>query len=426
MTHAGHSTYPVDLAAELRVRWLAMGHPQAELHEPPQLVDLLDTAYQASLLREEGEPVRCRLLVGSPEEIEQAAANGSQGMFVLRFTEPLEFTPHEVRKLAAAAGFYRSMLGVQLDPHRQAHIWGIVGTGTRWVNRVEGGRFFGAPLPPKLVVQALGPGHLIVACGYDRVLETAAGHLLTEGFDPFHSQWLHNKFESVRSALISEIDRQSQTTIPIQVCDSFVKRMAQSVVRRMLSLIRTRGHGGMLVYLPKEALDSEIIDNWFRFRVTFNQDDSTMRFRNLMCKLIRRVREIGVEQGLEKIEWEHYQQMQDSQLSSLDEAFIELAHFMADLMSVDGALVLDHSFRVIGFGGEILGTSHVTHIHRALDLEAYQTVREPAASSGTRHRSAYRLASGQKDALVVVISQDGAIRFVSHHNDKLTYWPYLP
>ncbi|MBR9801777.1 hypothetical protein GYB59_08805, partial [bacterium] len=66
------------------------------------------------------------------------------------------------------------------------------------------------------------------------------------------------------------------------------------------------------------------------------------------------------------------------------------------------------------------------HIHRALDLEAYQTVREPAASSGTRHRSAYRLASGQKDALVVVISQDGAIRFVSHHNDKLTYWPYLP
>jgi len=426
MTHAGHSIYPVDLAAEVRVRWLAMGHPQAELHEPAQLVDLLDTVYQASLLQEEGEPVRCRILVGSPEEVEAAATGGALGMFVLRFEEPCEFTPHEMRKLAAAAGYYRAMLGVQIDSQRQAHIWGIVVTGTRWVNRVEGGRFFGAPLPPKLVVQVLGPGHLVVACGYNRVLETASGHLLTEGFDPFHSQWIHNKFESVRTALISEMDRELNDGLEITVCDSFVKNMAQSVVRRMLSLIRTRGHGGMLIYLPKEALDPELIDNWFRFRVTFGQDDSTRRFRSLMAQLIRRVRQIGAEQGLEMIQWEHFQQMRDNELTSLDEAFIELAHFLADLMSVDGALVLDRSFRAIGFGGEILGTSHVTHIHRALDLEAYQTHREPAASSGTRHRSAYRLVSGLTDAMAMVISQDGAIRFVAHHNGKLTYWPYLP
>ncbi len=118
--------------------------------------------------------------------------------------------------------------------------------------------------------------------------------------------------------------------------------------------------------------------------------------------------------------------MSDRMLERYEATLIELSHFFADLMHVDGALVLDHSFRLIGFGAEILGDSHVHTIHRALDLEATNTRAERADTSGTRHRSAYRLVSGISDSIAVVVSQDGDVRFVANHNDKLTYWPYLP
>ncbi len=37
--------------------------------------------------------------------------------------------------------------------------------------------------------------------------------------------------------------------------DCFVRMMAQSVVRRALSIVRGRGHGGMLIFLPDESPD---------------------------------------------------------------------------------------------------------------------------------------------------------------------------
>jgi DNA integrity scanning protein DisA with diadenylate cyclase activity len=127
-----------------------------------------------------------------------------------------------------------------------------------------------------------------------------------------------------------------------------------------------------------------------------------------------------------EITWNDYRRIIDPEVEDLDEALMEFAHLLADFMSVDGAVVLDRAFRVIGFGAEILGDSHVSTIRRALDLEADRTISEPADASGTRHRAAYRLVSGVPDVLALVVSQDGAVRFVASHNQQLTYWPYLP
>ena len=65
---------------------------------------ILDVLYQASFLNEEGEPVRCRVLLGDPEDCKQGDGPPS-GFHVLRFAEPSEFTPKEIRKLAPAASY---------------------------------------------------------------------------------------------------------------------------------------------------------------------------------------------------------------------------------------------------------------------------------------------------------------------------------
>jgi len=422
------SLYSTQLSQETRTRWKASGHDPELLPPETQLRHLLDALYQASLLREEGEQVRCRVILGSPSDFLPVSNLNASQIMTLTFSQRKPLSAHQIRKLAAAAGFYRSLLAIEMDPDSKVlNLWGIVNSGTRWVNRVSGSRPDDLPLPPKLVVQILGPGHLIVGCGDSRIFETFGGVLLSDGFDPFHSRWLPDRFRTVGDALMRTLaSSQSLSLSTTKVCESFMKSAAQSVIRRAIGLVRTRGHGGMLTYIGDQADAGELVSKWFRFRVFFQPDEGTRRFRTLLIRLIERLGSIGQSRGLAVVTWEDYQRILDAEVQDLDDAMIEYSHVLADFMSVDGALVLDRGFRIIGFGAEILGDSHVSEIHRAMDLEANFTVAEQADASGTRHRAAYRLVSGVPDVIALVVSQDGAVRFVANHNQKLTYWPYLP
>ncbi len=418
--------YPVDIATVLRERWESHALAPEVLPAHEVVVMLLDTMYQASLMREENVQVQCRIVFAAEASFASEFADGASPLHVLRFEEPVSYTAHNLRKLAAAAGFYRALLAVRQEPSGELKVWGMVITGADWVNHSEGGGSRGTPLPTNLVLQVLGPGHLVAASGYTRILESDGGKLLTDGFDPFRSKWLPQRFGTFRASLLEQLAPRPADGPACQVCDHFVKDIAQLVVRRVLRLVRLRGHGGMLVYLPEDSVETSTLEGWFRFRVRFQPDDSTVRFRRLMLKLVNRVSSIGEARGMAVVTLDDYLQMHDAELAKIDAALIEFSHLLADMMSVDGSLVMDRSFRIIGFGGEILGNSHVSSIHRALDLEAKRTVTERSDSSGTRHRSAYRLVNGMNDAIAVVVSQDGDVRFVACHNHKLTYWPYLP
>jgi hypothetical protein len=421
-----HSLYSSQLSAETRSRWTAAGVESNLLPSEPILLKLMDHVYQASLLREEGEIVRCRVILASPADFRSMPGGGLDPLTTLTFQNRLPLSAHQIRKLAGAAGFNRSLLAVEVDPHDgQLKIWGIVNTGTRWVNRVSAGRKNDVPLPPNLVMQITNPGHLVISSGNTRIFESFGGILQAEGFDPFKSSWLPDRFRSVRETLLQNLAETGDSSAT-RICDSFMKSAAQSVIRRAIGLIRTRGHGGMLAYICDQEDAQALAAKWFRFRVFFEQDSGTRRFRQLISRLIERLIVIGRSQGMAVVTWTDFQQIMDTEVQELDDAIIEFTHLLADFMSVDGTLVLDRAFRVIGFGAEILGDSHVTEIHRALDLEAERTVVEPADSSGTRHRAAYRLVSGVPDVIALVVSQDGAVRFVANHKDRLTYWPYLP
>ena len=420
------SLYSTQLSEETRARWQARGYDLELLPPEAILRQFLDAIYQASLLREEGEPIRCRVILAASSDLSALPVQGISQLNTMTFRDRPLLSAHQIRKLAAASGFYRSLLAVEISPEDgELRLWGIINTGTRWVNRVSGSRPDEMPLPARLVVQILGPGHLIVACGDTRVFETFGGVLLTDGFDPFLSRWLPDRFRGVRDTLMSNFETNAESTTT-KICESFLKSIAQSVVRRAIGLIRTRGHGGMLTYICDQEDAAVQACRWFRFRVFFQQDEGTRRFRNLIVHLIQRLIAIGQSRGLAVVTWDDYQRVLDAEVQDIDDAMVEFSHVLADFMSVDGALVLDRGFRVIGFGAEILGDSHVSVIHRALDLEANYTVAEPADASGTRHRAAYRLVSGVPDVIALVVSQDGAVRFVANHNQKLTYWPYLP
>ncbi len=419
------SSYPAEMARVLANQWKKKGFTSEYLPDQASLTTILDVCYQASLLREEDDPVRCRIIYATPDHLQTCLTDQTRP-HVLAFAEPTALSAHNLRKLAGAADFYRSLLAVDHDDGGRLVIWGMAVTGTEWVNRVEGNRYEGVQLPENLVVQAVRPGHLVAASGYSRVLETMQGQLLTDGFDPFRSAWIADRFVNVRESLLASLHESQTDPLATRVCESFVQDVAQGVVRRVLRLMRNRRRGGMLVFLPDGSHEDGTTEDWLRFRVKFQPNELTMVYRNLILRLVSRALDVGRPLKLQELTWNDYQQIRDAELRRFDDYLIEFGHLLADMMSVDGALVLDHSFRMIGFGGEILGDTPVQEIHRAMDIEAFQSVVERADSAGTRHRSAYRLVNGLNQAIAVVVSQDGDARFVAHQNDKLTYWPYLP
>jgi hypothetical protein len=64
----------------------------------------------------------------------------------------------------------------------------------------------------------------------------------------------------------------------------------------------------------------------------------------------------------------------------------------------------------------------IESVARALDLEGEKVVEEGTGNVGARHRSAYRLAGALPGSVVVVISQDGGVRFVCQKGGRVTYW----
>ena len=95
-----------------------------------------------------------------------------------------------------------------------------------------------------------------------------------------------------------------------------------------------------------------------------------------------------------------------------------------NLTAIDGALVLDKRFGVLGFGAEVSAELPTPErVWRALDTEG-QRRRKPKTweNVGTRHRAAYRFVNDHPDGLAVVISQDGGVSFVAKREGQVVFW----
>jgi sensor domain DACNV-containing protein len=69
-------TYPRDLARQIAVQWLITPDTSDVLPPEEAIASLLSEAYQASLLREEGRSVICRLILIDSAPVQSAQNTG--------------------------------------------------------------------------------------------------------------------------------------------------------------------------------------------------------------------------------------------------------------------------------------------------------------------------------------------------------------
>ncbi|AGY57915.1 putative sensor domain DACNV-containing protein [Gloeobacter kilaueensis] len=425
--------YPSDLAAfvfeiwqrtpgEIEGHWL--NQPAYQLPSLATLEELLSTCFQASLLVEEQRPVTFRLLFGEPEVFEPQAGP-PMGLLRLLFDVPQPFSAHDLRRLSPAVRFERSLIGVRLNDEGELEIWGIIHSGPRWLRLLRGGRGTSPPLPPFLVICASGRGRLEVCKGTTALAQLSEGQLYSQSLNVFESHWLPASFATVRAELaeLHAQSRRQEGTDWAALDPYFVKRLAQNIVKRVIATIRGAHHGGTVVFVDPQRTELLTEKNpYITFKYRFRAEEARARFRTLLVKSMNTL--AAIESGSQRpVGWKDYECSNDEMLLTLDEAIFELAHLVATLASVDGAVVMTKRFEILGFGGFIgCENAEVPVVARALDLEGEQVCFESTASVGTRHRSAYRLCQQWHDAVAVVVSQDDGVRFLHWKDGFVTSW----
>jgi hypothetical protein len=418
-------TYPRDLAQLIMVQWATT--PDALDALPPEeaISSLLSEAYQASLLREEGRSVICRLILIDSDQLNDSDGP-PVGLQVLRLTEERTFRENEIRRISPSATLYRSLIGIRWDPDKGFLLWGIINSGTRWVNETDGGRLRSPAVPKRLIIHIRGPGNLVVFRGEHRIATLLNGKLQGHGFQIFEAGWLKKRQEDFARWAIHECFKNHRSDSGAAVSLDFTRMLGENVTKRVISQVRHSRHGGMLIVIMPGGEKLVGASGPIRPKYWVHEGKSRYRYRDLIFAVMRSLATVGAENGLKTVGWKEYQELKDDRLAELDEAIFEYAHLLADLMAVDGALVLTAARDIIGFGAEIhVATEQDETIYRALDIDGRQVVEERADDGGTRHRSAYRLSRIHPECMITVVSQDGSVRYVGNQNGRVTYWDVL-
>ncbi|GAB2796534.1 hypothetical protein HNQ93_004352 [Hymenobacter luteus] len=408
--------YPSDLAYALRHRWPAA--TDAALPAPPALTQLISVAYQASLLSEEARPVVGQLVFAPAALLEGHAANQA-GQHVLLFSPPRPYTEQELRRLTATVQQPGNLLAVDEDADGHLRIWGLLATHHAW-DQARDALWTARESPPAvLLLRVVGPGSLVFYDGPTRVLTLQQGRVDGHGFVQFPVAWGRGRFAEALDYAHQEVQRAHPAAGPVP--DELIVQLSQHFQRRIIARVRASGHGGLLAFIPATNVAERVGPlGVLRPKYGMASAGAGPRYRQLLLAIVGRLSELG------EVNWAHYQQSADATLRALEAELGQFADLLADLMAVDGALLLTKHMEVVGFGVEVHAPHIVTNeVYRAQDLEASAVQAEAADQGGTRHRAAYRLCLADPDSLVVVVSQDGGVKFVHQHAGKVIFWDQL-
>jgi hypothetical protein len=425
------SAYPRDLALFLHERWqMETGRAGAQLPDPNVLEHLISICYQASLLREEGRPVRLRIIFLPPDRFPPDVGPPAS-LYRLLFQDNLPFTERELRKLAPSVDFYDSLIGLWQDGKSGLSIWGIVHSGPQWAQSLHGGGKGFHPLPESLVISVTDPGRITISNGSTEVATLNAGKIVCPSTAVFDSMWIRSEFGStVDEELAFHREARRSAKKPWAPIDpNFFGTIKKQAFMRIIGRIRSHRHGGTLIFIPDELKEAFLSDNsYVKLKYRFVDEEPRKRFRALTVEIANELAEFygSVENAEKAAGWPEYLTNKNQTLSRLDESIFEWAHLVAGMTQVDGAVLLTRRLELVGFGAQISGKlERVDEVAIAFDPEGVDIRKEPTDSVGTRHHSAYSLCNAFHSIMAIIVSQDGKAELVKWTGNMVTVWEHL-
>lgn len=406
------AAYPPDLTRYVEANWPSA----APLRLPPDVLDeALAAAFHASLTSEETRPTRFRLLLTPAADLPPSGVP-NEGVLRLMFEQSRPLHADELRRLAPAVPFETSLIGAQVEGSG-LRIWGVAHSGPAWLAPSWGGRGTVPNWTYDPIIHVTGPGQLAVRSAGKLVGALEGGELVDTMMDVFESEWLPEMFAREREEIRAKhYAVQTKSETPTSVEHSLVARVSQHMLRRAIRLVRGARHGGMFLFA--DAHEASPLEG-LRLKYRVGQDEPSHRYRTLLFGILEAV---SAASSKATAGWSDFESNTSPKLAELEQAVFEWSRVIANLAAIDGAVVLDKQFALLGFGAEVSGELPPPRIWRALDVEVRQRRCESFESVGTRHRAAYRFINAHPGALAIVISADGGVSFVANRDQQVVIW----
>lgn len=397
---------PIDLVDVLWNYWTTGGFGPGPSIAKRHLTKLVDEAFAASLLSEEGRPVRLQLVI-----------NLKHQQLTLPF-DPFTYSSGNLVKLAPTI-MGTGLRWIAISPQESSQdSLDIIGIGDPAISPAPNPRILGLGGGLSAEPEMLGMKLWVLGPGWIRI--RIEGGIYFELRDcsirfPFSA----NQIRYVMKWHKEVADNLDFSTLPVDKVAGEVEHWEQfrdgnafGLITRtwgsILSRVSDARHGGTFLVVPEGVDLSCYVD----IKYTLNSDQ--------LCAAIWK--RASFEPGLSNLEYRKSMastDLDDAHFSQRDLA--RTADLVASLSAVDGATVLRCDLTLLGFGAEILETS----LPNSGDLIKYgqhpsgRPEDEPLINLGMRHRSAYRFCEKVGGSIVFVVSQDGGLRVFCNVDGKV-------
>jgi hypothetical protein len=418
--------FPADLATQVVERWNQFvsrhDHPAPPLPAPDDLRHILETAFFASLEREEGRELQFMLCCTPDLIVRRDGPGGPVPVVPIQPARPVSVDT--LRALAPAVSPTSAALLVRCPtdpgPAGRCTVAGIVNVGSNLARARSGRSFYHRPAPYALMIDARNAGELHVYRGGIRLASLHAGHL--------HDQLPVSGLEFLPiSGILACGERALRARLkpprhePERETSDFQWIALLNTILSIVNGVRERGHGGTILLVAPDAKPTLPI------RIKYDVDDTGsalgdrfVEFLNLRHELTdARVQQD--ESAPRRAAEGALTHLQNATFVA-EEDLADAAELVARLAGVDGALVLQSDLKVLGFGAEIVldaaqpvMASEVTgHRRRSGDWLEVDSER-----FGMRHRSALRCVARASNTAAFVVSQDGTVTFLWKQDDRV-------
>ncbi|PTQ94109.1 hypothetical protein C8P68_107174 [Mucilaginibacter yixingensis] len=310
--------------------------------------NIIDAAFWASLLREEGHPPKISIAILKP----------SQAGNPLVLANKLRLTPHNLTKLAPAVEQPGIHLGAWCD-EEGIYIWGTT-------HRIPGLCF---------VLEVVEPGLLVIK------------HKHLDGF---------GKFVNVAVLQGDQIKMVDEQNTALSDCPDVLSSLmamplpgmngeSLNILIEIAASMRSHNRGGLVLIVPNDD------EEWRSSIINPISYPVTPRFTGI-SELMQQDK-----QNRSKLEW------QQAMRNAID--------IIGGFTAVDGATIINRSHELLAFGAKIARAELSIPVTQMLVTEpttdGTASYIHPAQNGGTRHLAAAQFVHDQHGAMAMVASQDG-------------------
>ena len=417
--------FPEALTEQVVNRWRTFvsrhASPAPPLPGPTALRHLLETAFFASLEREEGRSLRFVLCCAPTTEIRRDGADEIVPVVELDVARPV--TVESLRSIVPAVNPANAALLVRCpadgDDPSECEITGVLAVGSNLARSRRGRSYYHRPAPYALIIDVRDAGELHVYRGGIKLASLKAGQL--------HDQLASSELEFLPiSGILSEGGERLRSRVkrppqePERETTDFEWTALLNAILSIVNGVHEHGHGGTLLLVAPGSEASLPV------RMKFDVDDRSSLLADRFVAFLNARHELA-EARLAAAPAEaiadqaHILHLQNATLVA-EEDLADATDLVARMSGVDGALVLCSDLRILGFGAEIL-------VDAAVGVVAFEVVGSPKKPKdwhaidgdrfGMRHRSALRGVTVADNTAAFVVSQDGTVTFFWKQDDRV-------